>query len=178
MVPFNECKNYEDDDGADYQYEPYTGRVYDMSSSYETRDNYNNNVKVGAMCFRCHSPMCEEHAIQNCPDMNNLHEPWCINDNSIPSILEKHNVNLEKFVGVIRDQHMVNHIGNELYKANKKIYDMMMVEQPYKIDDLDAVAAFKKKHEFATKIMPEAIGTGIDKAIDCANPWRDVDWTK
>ena len=42
------------------------------------------------------------------------------------------------------------------------------------MDDSYEVARYKKKHQFAEKILPEAIQTGVKNAIECSNPYKDM----
>ncbi len=167
MGDFGKCKDYQDDD-MDYHYEPYTGRVYDQT--------YIMGPVMGGACTRCNSEMCSDHIVSSCPDMSNLHKPWCVSNNSVTPFLAKMHIKTEDYINQINHMHLINHFGDEIAKTNKKLYDMMAIEQPDKIQDPDSVKAFKQKHEFATKMLPKAIKNGFDKALECVNPWEDIFW--
>lgn len=177
-----DVNEHDRDSKTPYKYDLSSGMIYDNDGAHTLE----NGQSCGGECTRCGTRQCLSHAHGACPDVGEYHNSRCLSNHTAEGIVNEYNPDIIESVKQsikIDHDHLISHIANQLYKVNNSFYHRMRSENPYgtsndiyQQDDPDVVRAFKKKNDFVTKIIPDAIEVSIKNALYCNNPYNRIDW--
>ena len=161
----------------DFDYNDYLGRVINRKNAEQLLEGYGNTSYLGGECARCHHELCYDHRANQCPDYDASHMDWCHHNSTIEDVISEHMPEVFDGKNYEEREHIVNHVGDEISLATKNLYHSLAVSSPIStFTDHQKIEDFKKTNDYYTKLIPEAIKAGIQKASFCSNPYNRVSW--
>lgn len=172
-----ETKDGDEYEDNDFDYNDYLGRVVNRKNSEQLLNKYGHTLYYGGECARCHRELCHDHLAHQCPDYDTSHMDWCHHNSTIEDVISEHMPEVFDGKNYKEREHIVNHVGDEISLVTKNLYDSLAAANPSGIfTDHQKIEGFKKANDYYTKLIPEAIKTGTQKASFCSNPYNFVSW--